>query len=480
MVELINIDKENEKPVFRQIADQLIENIQAGTIRAGAKLPGSRKLAELWGVHRKTVLAAMDELINQGWLETKPGSGTFIAMKIEAESITELQVSEENKGKAAKVEVPQILKRDLHLTKEKYHLDDGLPDPRLAPVSELSRAYKTALTAGNLYPKYTYADTKGHLYLREVLADYLLKTRALDVSPEQIMITRGVTQAVYLAIQTFVSKGDTVAMPELNWSSAEINFKYHGANVVNVRVDKEGLDVEHLEDLCQEHKFKMLYVTPHHQYPTTVIMPAYRRVKLVQLARKYGFYIFEDDYDYDFHYTSHPIMPLASTRHGDFVLYTGSFTKSISPVFRLGYLVAHKDQIDLMARIRRLIDRQGDSLLELAVAELLKLGTVQRYLRKNKKIYEQRRDYFSELLTEQLDSYLNFEKPMGGMSIWTKFNDDINLIKLAERALKKDLYFSDGNQHCGSYPGLNSTRLGFASSTEEELETAVKILKSLL
>ncbi|WP_341224441.1 PLP-dependent aminotransferase family protein [uncultured Arcticibacterium sp.] len=480
MVELIKIDKENEKPVFRQIADQLIENVQGGTIRAGARLPGSRKLAELWGVHRKTVLAALEELINQGWLETKPGSGTFIATKIEADSPQELGVTETEKTSATQIAVPQILKRDLHLTKETYHLDDGLPDPRLAPVAELSRAYKTALTAGNLYTKYTYADTKGHLYLREVLAEYLLKTRALDVSPEQIMITRGVTQAFYLAIQTFVSRGDTVAMAELNWSSAEINFKYHGANVVNVRVDKEGLDVEHLEELCQVHDFKMLYVTPHHQYPTTVIMPAYRRVKLVQLARKYGFYIFEDDYDYDFHYTSHPIMPLGSTNHGDFVLYTGSFTKSISPVFRLGYLVAHKEQIDLFSRIRRLVDRQGDTLLELAVAELLKLGTVQRYLRKNKKTYEQRRDYFADILKEELDTYLNFEKPMGGMSIWTKFNDDIDLIKLAERALKNDLYFSDGNQHCGNYPGLNSTRLGFASSTEEELEESVKIIKSLI
>jgi GntR family transcriptional regulator / MocR family aminotransferase len=224
----------------------------------------------------------------------------------------------------------------------------------------------------------------------------------------------------------------------------------------------------------------MLFVTPHHQYPTTVIMPAYRRVKLMNLAKKYGFYVFEDDYDYDFHFTGHPIMPLAATPHGDFVLYTGSFTKAISPVFRIGYLVANKDQIDLLASIRRLVDRQGDNLLELAIAELLDLGIIQRYLKKNRKIYEQRRDYFCQQLTHHLGNYLNFEIPQGGMSVWTGFNEDIDLVALSEKALTKDVYFSNGSQHACFKGNFNFTRLGYASSTEEELEEALKVVKSLI
>ena len=205
-------------------------------------------------------------------------------------------------------------------------------------------------------------------------------------------------------------------------------------------------------------------------------MPAYRRVKLMQLAKKYGFYVFEDDYDYDFHYTGHPIMPLAATNHGDFVLYAGSFTKAISPVFRVGYLVAHKEQIDLMAGIRRLIDRQGDNLLEIALAELLELGIIQRYLKKNRKIYETRRDAFCEHLESTMGKYLSFKKPQGGMSVWTAFDTSIDMEEMASRGIKKGLFFSDGHQH----PLVNYTRLGFASSNEEEMQTAIEIFKELL
>jgi GntR family transcriptional regulator/MocR family aminotransferase len=476
---MLTIDKSSEKAVYLQIADQLKENIQNGVLPANTKLPGSRRLAVVLDVHRKTILAAFDELLSQGWIETKAGSGTYVTEKIDGAELEKLAVS--NFGAVAKkVPIPKIIDRNLPLVNQKYHLDDGLPDPRLAPIKELGRAYKTALNKGNLYNKYTYADTRGNILLRETLCDYLFKTRGMVVKADQILITRGVTQALYLCIQAFIKKGDKVAMPELNWASAAVNFEYHGAELLKVRVDEEGLDVDHLEEICQTQKIKMLYVTPHHQYPTTVIMPAYRRVKLMQLAKKFGFYVFEDDYDYDFHFSGHPIMPLAATPHGDFVLYTGSFTKAISPVFRIGYFVAHKEQIDYLASIRRLIDRQGDNLLELAIAELLELGIIQRYLKKNRKIYEQRRDFFCQELKSELGKHVTFEIPQGGMSLWTKFDDEINLEELAIKALKKDLYFSDGSQHSCFDGRGNFTRLGYASSTEEELSASIKILKRLI
>jgi GntR family transcriptional regulator/MocR family aminotransferase len=476
---MLTIDKTSDKAVFLQIADQLKENIQNGVLPANTKLPGSRRLAVVLDVHRKTVLAAFEELMSQGWLETKAGSGTYVAEKIEGLELEKLNVSQSG-AMAMKIAIPPLIDRKLPLVHQKYHLDDGLPDPRLAPIKELGRAYKTALNKGNLYNKFAYADTRGNATLRETLCDYLFKTRGMTVNADQILITRGVTQALYLCIQAFIKKGDKVAMPELNWASAAVNFEYHGAEIVKIRVDKEGLDVDHLEEICQTTKIRMLYVTPHHQYPTTVIMPAYRRVKLMQLAKKYGFYVFEDDYDYDFHFSGHPIMPLAATPHGDFVLYTGSFTKAISPVFRIGYLVAHKEQIDYLASIRRMVDRQGDNLLELAIAELLELGIIQRYLKKNRKIYEQRRDFFCQHVKKELGNYLTFDMPQGGMSLWTEFDKSINLVELAEKALKKDLYFSDGSQHSCFGGKTNFTRLGYASSSEAELEESVRILKKLI
>lgn len=478
LIELLKIDRQTtEEPLFRQLTMQITDLIKTEVIKPGYALPGTRKLAKELGLHRQTVVSAIDQLVIEGWLETTPGRGTFVAEKIDTAPVGFASQSS-GKGQAPHLNIPITLQRDLHLTTQRYHLDDGLPDPRLAPSGELARAYKSYLTGGNAYPRFSYGDTKGQLYLRKQLCDYLQETRGMQVSPDQILITRGVTQALYLCINGLLKPGDKVAVGELNWESANANFLYHGMELIKVHVDEEGLDVDHLEELMSQNEIKMVYVTPHHQYPTTVIMPAARRIKLIQLARAYGVYLFEDDYDYDFYYSAHPVMPLASAENGHYVLYAGSFTKAISPVFRVGYLVANENQIDYLARIRRMVDRQGDGLLELAIGELLHAGVIQRYLRKNRKIYQQRRDYFGKLLFKYLSDYVRFNLPLGGMSVWTHFHNQIDLKKLYNQALKRDLFITSGEQIAGGK--LNATRLGFASSSEEELEECVRILRRLL
>lgn len=479
LLDSIEIRRDSQTPVFRQLIDQIIQLIQNGILTPGAQIPGSRQWSARLNIHRKTVVSALDELVSQGWLETVPGRGTFIASELssgfQAFSAPRI-VDSVNR----EIDIPTVIDRDFSPVVQKYHLDDGLPDPRLAPVDDLLRAYRNALLKGWRYPKYTYGDTRGQQRLREALSDYLARTRGMQVDSGQILITRGVTQALYLVIKGFIRKGDRVAIGELSWESARINFQFHEAELVPIKIDQEGLDVDHLESLCQVHPVKLVYVTPHHQYPTTVIMPAYRRIKLLQLARKYGFFIFEDDYDYDFHYSLHPIMPLAGVDHQGQVLYAGSFTKAISPVFRIGYLVGTRAQIDYLSRLRRLVDRQGDAILELAVAELLKTEVIQRSLRKNRRIYQQRRDFFNQLLQSEMSQYVDYKLPEGGMSFWVNFATEIKLSELSGRARKIDLYFYDGASYRSTGKALNATRLGYASSTPEELEIAISMLKRLI
>lgn len=477
LLELLSLQKSSSVPLYRQLTHQISTLIREGVIKSGYQLPSSRKMASHLGIHRKTVVAAIDQLVIEGWLDTKAGVGTFVSKHL-VQKPAGFQTSDSGKRHAPHLSIPSTLQRDLELTKQTYRLDDGLPDPRLAPLAELARTYKAVLGKGNHYARYTYGDTKGHLYLRQVLCEYLKATRALSVSPDQILITRGVTQALFLTIQALLKPGDKVAVGELNWESANANFLHHGIELVKIRVGENGLDVDHLEEVLEKESIQMVYCTPHHQYPTTVIMPAAWRIKLIRLARVHGFYLFEDDYDYDFHYTPQPVMPLASADHGDFVVYAGSFTKAISPVFRVGYLVANENQIDLLARIRRMVDRQGDALMELSIAELLKQGIIQRFLRKNKKIYQQRRDHLAALLLSDLQDVVQFNLPPGGMSIWTHFDSRINLQKLSKEASRKDLFITSGSQVSNNVP--NATRLGFASSNEEEIDRCIAILKRVI
>ena len=480
ILELIKIRRKSEKPIFQQLVDQIIGLVSQGILVPGSALPGSRKMAVKLGLHRKTVVSAIDELVAQGWLVTQPGKGTYVSDQINVEPVELYENEVDVKRVSHQIEIPEILRRPLHLPKEAYHLDDGLPDPRLAPTDELGRAYRSALKHGIRYAKYSYGDPQGHVLLRESLSKYLSESRGIHVSPGRILITRGVTQALYLTIQAFIRQGDRVAMGTLGWESAKVNFAYHGATLVRINVDQDGFDVDHLEEICKRKTIKMVYVTPHHQYPTTAIMPAHRRIKLLKLAYRFGFLIFEDDYDYDFHFSRYPILPLASARHGPEILYAGSFTKAISPVFRVGYLIGSEDQISLLSKIRRMVDRQGDAMLELALTELLKTGTMQRYLRKNRKIYRSRRDYFVSLISSSLEGLVSYTIPEGGMAVWTRFHHPLDLIDIAKRALSQDLYLQDGAEFNNKPDDVQATRLGFASSTLNELECAVEILSQLV
>lgn len=479
---LLFVDKAAKQPAYLQLANQLMGLIQDGKLAAGQKLLGTRQLAILLNVHRKTVVQAYDELLTQGWLESRTGSGTYVAEnlpEIQPQRLIETETVPQNPQKKAGFSFVERshLQRVVVTSAQALHLDDGFPDPRLAPLADLVRAYRGNLLHGNPYVRLGYGHTQGALWLRRELAAYLNETRGLKITSDNLLITRGTMMGLYLVCAGLVQAGDNVAVGVLNWGSANMNFLERGAKLVKISVDEHGLDVDELEQFCQKNPLRLVYITSHHHYPTTVTLRADRRIKLLQLAETYGFIIFEDDYDYDFHYLSKPLLPLASADRAGMVLYCGSFTKAISPAFRVGYLVGSENVIAHLAQLRRIIDRQGDLMLENAMAELLQAGVIQRHLRKSLREYRERRDVFCELLKTHLGNYLEFQIPDGGMAVWTLFEKGIDLEILAEKALKKELFFSNGKHHQSL---LNVTRLGFASSTVEELEQCVGILQTLI
>ncbi|WP_207510352.1 PLP-dependent aminotransferase family protein [Longitalea luteola] len=482
---LISVDKDSVQPVYLQIANQLMLFIKEGNLQAGHRLPSTRQMADWLQVHRKTVIQAYDELLAQGWLESRTGSGTYVAKhlpEIHPRSLLNGSARSFNPAHTAgfEFEAAPHLDKPTMLSKHKYHLDDGFPDSRLAPLEELARAYRSQLLTGNPYVRLGYGDTLGSLWLRQVLASYLSDTRGLKVTPENILITRGTVMGLYLSCTAFLQPGDIAVVGELNYNGANMNFLQAGSQLLKIPVDEHGIVVEALAAICRKQRVRIVYVTSHHFYPTTTALRADRRIELLRLAEQYGFIIFEDDYDYDFHYLSKPLLPLASADKAGMVLYCGSFTKSISPAFRVGYLVASENVIRHLGQLRRIIDRQGDNMLENAIAELLQHGIIQRYLRKAMRTYRQRRDFFCDLMSNQLSDYVQFQVPVGGMAVWTHFDPAINLTTLAQKALQHELFFSPGFRNEEVSPILNATRLGFASSTPEELEVCISIMRKLL
>ena len=482
---LIEINRQTATAVYVQIANAIVRHVKNGVIPTGTKLPGTRIMAGLLNIHRKTAVAAYDELAAQGWIEQIPSKGTFVSRQLP--EIQPQALPQTAKGIRQNPHPAQagftfskdtILQRPALKAGNLLGFDDGFPDVRLAPLDVLARKYRAILKRGFQKKLLSYSDTLGNAYLRQVLAGYLHQSRGLAISEDTVCITRGSVMGIYLAAQLICQNGDAVIVGQTNYLTASMIFQQIGAKVIKVPVDGQGISVDAIEQMCQKQRIRLLYVTPHHHYPTTVTLSAERRIRLLQLAGQYGFVILEDDYDYDYHYASSPILPLASADTHGMVVYVGSLSKVIAPAFRVGYVVAPPDFIEQMGCLRRIIDRQGDTILEQAVAELIAEGELKRHLKKAQKLYHQRRDRFCGLLENHFEDAMHFKIPAGGMAVWAEFNESLSLPKLAENARKNGLLLGDGRNYDAW--NINATRMGFASLTMNEMEKAVEMLAAVV
>lgn len=477
----LNITKSSGMPVYLQMSQQIIDEIQRGRLLPSTAMPGTRELAEQLQVNRKTVVLAYDELIAQGWLSTEPRRGTFVSANLphffapkQIEKTVKLPPSET----AEKLGDYAVTHASTN-AKDMVDFNDGIPDTRLIPVETLSRAFRHALITPLRSNNLGYGDPRGMYDLRSAIKKMVNMERGLNVDVDNICIARGSQMGIFLAARILTKPNDFVVVENLSYPPAREAFRSCGATILTVGVDNDGINVTALEALCKKHPIRAIYVTPHHQFPTTVMMTAERRLKLFLLAKKYDFFIIEDDYDHEFHFEHHPVMPLASHDHDDRVIYVGSLSKVLAPGLRVGYLIASKAIIDSCASEVMLIDRQGNSVTELAVANLMESGEVKRHIRKIIKTYKERRNLTMDLLSSELNHVSSFNPPNGGLAIWLRINDDIQLSTIVEKALKENVRVLPASLFTESEEHINAIRLGFASLNPKELTLGIKRLKSV-
>jgi GntR family transcriptional regulator/MocR family aminotransferase len=483
----IHIDKTAPVPVYLQIANGIINLIRQGTLKPGSALPASRILAGSLAIHRQTVVAAYDELYAQSWVDVYPRKGIYIAKNLP--DITPRPIQEKDKrGNYAsttyfdvddnRIPFPELFKP---ANNTNLIFNDGFPDTRLAPVELLVREYRRFANYHFTSKYLMYGPEHGSENLRIELARFLGDTRGLQVDPDHVLITKGTQMAIYLIAQLLISKNDTVIAADPGYPGANQVFEQAGANLELVPVDDHGIDLDAVEAICKKKKVRIVYVIPHHHRPTTVTLSSERRMQLLELAHQYRFAIIEDDYDYDFHYSSSPILPLASADYYGSIIYIGSFCKTIAPGIRIGFMVAPPNLLVQAMRLRKMIDRQGEQLLEEAMANLLKNGDVGRHLKKANKIYHERRDILCNLLLEQLSEHISFKIPDGGFAVWIKYLNGLNAFDVSQKAATMGLTINNGKDYFYNSSGPNQfVRLGFASLNPKELESAVEMLKGAI
>jgi GntR family transcriptional regulator/MocR family aminotransferase len=480
---LIQIDRSSKVSIHIQVCNIFISLITDGTLQPGDVLPSSRLLAILIAINRNTVKLAYEELVSQGWAESKDRKGIFVLFRLPVR----------DKVKHNNIENPAIAEEAFRwnnnlglilpneqLQRVSLAIDDGFPDVRLAPVDLLMREYRSLSRHYHGKGFLKYGDAMGSENLRGAIQRYLAHSRGLVVDEKNILITKGSQMGIYLAARLLSEPGDKIAVGVSNYGSADDTFKFMSTSLLRINVDDQGMDVDELELALKQHTIKAVYIIPHHHFPTTVTMSMERRLKLLNLAREYRFAVVEDDYDFDFHYDNKPYLPLASIDHHQSVIYIGSISKTFAPALRIGFMVASAKFIESASKVRQMIDKQGDTLLEEAFAVLFNEGEMDRHFRKSLKIYRQRRNIFCDYLQLQLNGKISFKVPEGGLGVWVNFNPSVDLKELSRQAAKNGLYIGDGSFYQNESFSPNALRMGFASLREQEATEAIDILKKLI
>jgi GntR family transcriptional regulator/MocR family aminotransferase len=246
-----------------------------------------------------------------------------------------------------------------------------------------------------------------------------------------------------------------------------------------IAVDAEGLRTSDLAALLRKRRIRAVYVTPHHQYPTTVVTSPRRRAALLELARAHRFAIIEDDYDHEFHFEGRPILPIASADRTGQVLYVGGLAKSVAPGLRTGYVVAPPAVLARLAEERAISDRHGMRIAEAAVAELLDDGHLQRHIRRARRIYLERRDALVSALRKKLGDKLAFDVPAGGLTLWARA-DGIDVEAWRQRAERAGVLVQSGKAFAFDGSRVPCLRLGYAAGTPRELAQGVDVLAATL
>jgi GntR family transcriptional regulator/MocR family aminotransferase len=469
----IQLTPRTDAPLFRQIGAAIVADIRRGRLRPGSRLPGTRTIGRALGVNRQTVVVAIDELLAEGWLEAIPARGTFVSKRL-PDSAASRSTRRTTRPPFAVPEPPPGA-MPYNVPAGGLLLAPNRPDVRLLPHTLIGRAYGRAIRESGQH-LLGYGRPQGHEPLRAAIASMLSATRGLAVSADDLCLTRGSQMAIALLARTLVRSGDLVVVEELCHQPAVEAFRVHGAQIATVPLNRDGVDVDAVERLARSGRVRALYLTPHHQFPTTVTLSAPRRLQLLALAKAHRFAIVEEDYDHEFHFEGRPVLPLASLDTAAVVAYVGTFSKVLAPGLRIGYIAAPPALVAAAAAHRLHLDVQGDRVLEHALATLIEGGGVQRHVRRVHREYAARRDVFIDALRRTLGGALTFTVPGGGIAIWARAAEDLDVDVWAARAYRRGVVIETARHYAVDRRPRPFTRLGFASLNRRELVEAVRRL----
>ena len=435
--EMVRLNRTADEPLheqlYRQIRDELVS---ASFNNNSSRLPSSRELAADLGISRFTVNVAFSRLHSEGYLQSRVGSGTFIS-----EPLPETFLSAKTVKAEPNIQRPPRLServRNIPDRRAGKQFDFGIAGPpgvtfvpAVAALDEFPIETWEQLRAEVLEKKgahlLQYASSRGDPDLRKALATYLCDCRGARCHPDQIIITAGTQQAMMISAMALVNRGEVAWIEDPGFYQARRTFGFAGATVVPRPVDREGITIG---QPSKQGSPKIIYVTPSHQFPLGMTMSLARRTALIDFARNRDAYIFEDDHNSEFRYTGPPLPCLQGLDTVGRVIYSGTMSKILYPSLRLGYIVAPEQLVEPMIKIRAVMDQHSPAIDQATLARFLTEGFFLSHIKRMRKLYSDRREFFIDQFDKLLGKYFALEIPEAGLHFvaWVRQKEQMSLI----------------------------------------------------
>lgn len=479
----IPLERESSIPLYQQIKTHLRNGILSGTLAADMRLPASRALAHSLGVNRITVESAYDELEAEGLIFARVGSGTYVLplkelpalQKDDADASWPLwqRVVGEANGKSSEAGPEAMLKAAGH--PEPISFASGLSDARLFPAEDFRRVLQTVMRRDGI-AALDYGEPAGHLPLRVTIA-HILGSQGLQIRPENVLITAGSQQALSLVAQLLLKPGDVILVESPTYSGALDLFRALGFRIVGVPVDHQGMQVEMLEKLLQQHHPKLIYSIPNFHNPTGTCLSSARRHELIVLADRYNVPILEDDFVGDLRYEGRTQPALKALDPGGGVIYVSTFSKMLMPGLRVGFLAAEGPVFEGLVRFKRASDLATSSLVQRALEVYVTVGRYQAHLRRSSQEFRRRRDAMQAAIQRHMPAEAQFDTPQGGLFFWLRLPGGMDADELLPTACERGVNFAPGS---GFFPepaaGRDRMRLNFAAQPPHAIEEGMQRL----
>ena len=455
----ISLDTRSRIPLYEQIYDYIKTDIQSGRIPYGEKLPSTRFLSKHLEVSRSTVELAYEQLLSEGYIESVPYKGFFVAQ------IDELYHLKKDK--------PQPQRERKEARRYRYDFTPNGVDLKSFPYNVWRKLSKDILMDDRT-ELFRSGDSQGEYGFRSAICSYLYQARGVDCTPDQIIVGAG-SDYILMLLGMILGMDHTIAFEDPTYKQAYRMAGGMSYNCIPVSMDKNGMKVTELEKSGAD----IAYVTPSHQYPTGVIMPIRRRMELLKWAcEAQGRYIVEDDYDSEFRYKGKPIPALKGYDASEKVIYLGTFSKSIAPAIRLSYMVLPKPLQEAYEQKARFVNSTVSKVDQLIVQKFIEEGYYERHLNKTRALYKSRHDVLIEELRPMAD-ICTISGENAGVHLLLTFQNGMTEEELIDRAPREDIRvygLSDYRikENCKEKATI---LLGYANLTEEQIRKAARLLR---